>query len=80
MCHQSVSRPVTAHTKSGKDTRQAAELIEILVEDRPGDIELALDSINTRPKGWRKKLRSGIGRLPAKLDATKKRLRSRLDI
>jgi hypothetical protein len=76
----SVNRPVTSQAKSGKDSLQAAELIEVLMEDRPGDIEVALDSINRHAKGWRTKLRRGMDKLPATLDRAKKRLRERLKI
>lgn len=76
----SVDRPVTAQAKSGKDVEQAAEIIEVLMEDRPGDIGLALESANKRPKSWRTKLRRGIDRLPTRLDAAKKKIRGRLDV
>lgn len=76
----SVDRPVTTQAKSGKDVQQAAEMLEILMEDRPGDIELALESLNRRPKVWRTKLRQGIGRLPERLDGARKKIRGGLDV
>jgi hypothetical protein len=60
----SANRSIAFQSKAGKDRRQAAELIAVLMEDRPGDLELALESINRRPEGWRKKLRVGLDRLP----------------
>jgi hypothetical protein len=75
-----VSRPVTTQAKAMKDLHQAGELIEALIDDRPGDLELALKSANARPKGWRTKLRRGIERLPAKLEVARKKLRSGLDV
>jgi hypothetical protein len=63
----SVDRSIAFQSKAGKDRQQAAELIEVLIEDRPGDLELALESINQRPQGWRKKLKTGIERLPDSL-------------
>jgi hypothetical protein len=70
----SVDRSIAMQTKAGKDRQQAAEMIEVLMEDRPGDIELAIESLNRRPAGWRKKLRDGLGRLPASLDAAKQKI------
>lgn len=37
----SVQRPATESTKAAKDRRQALELTEVLLEDRPGDLEAA---------------------------------------
>lgn len=69
----SVNRSIAMQTKAGKDRQQAAEMIEVLMQDRPGDIELAVESINRRSKGWRTKLRDGLSRLPdALVDAKKK--------
>lgn len=76
----SVGRPVTTQAKAAKDVQQAAELIDVLIEDRPGDIELALESLNRRPKAWRTKLRQGIGRLPERLDGARKKIRGGLDV
>jgi hypothetical protein len=55
---------IAMQTKAAKDRQQAGEMIEMLMEDRPGDIELAVESINRRGPGWRKKLRDGLNRLP----------------
>ena len=74
----SVDRSIAMQTKAGKDRQQAAEMIEVLMEDRPGDIELAIESINRRPAGWRKKLRDGLARLPAAMDGPKKRIAAML--
>ena len=60
----SMDRPVTQQTKSAKDRRQAAEMLDVLMQDRPGDIELAAENIRTRGPGWRKRLREGATRLP----------------
>ena len=60
----SVDRSIAFQSKAGKDRQQAAELIEILTEDRPGDLKLAMDSLNRRPARWRDKIRAGLERLP----------------
>jgi hypothetical protein len=70
----SVDRSIAMQSKAGKDRQQAAEMIEVLMEDRPGDIELAVESINRRSAGWRKKLRDGLDRLPVTLADAKKKI------
>jgi hypothetical protein len=70
----SVDRPLSSQPKAIKDRQQAGELIEVLVQDRPGDIELAVEAINQRPKGWRSKLRDGLGRLPEVHSEAKKKI------
>ena len=64
--------------KAGKDREQAGELIEVLMQDRPGDIELAVDSMNRRDKGWRKKLRDSLNRLPDTLAYVKRKITAML--
>ncbi len=73
-------RPVTEQAKSMKDIQQAAEMIEVLFEDRAGDLELAIDSMNERPKRWRTRLRRGLERLPAAFAQAKKKLAGRLTV
>jgi hypothetical protein len=70
----SMVRHVSSQTKAGKDRQQAAEMIEVLMADRPGDIELAVESMNKRPAGWRKKLREGLDRLPDSLAGVKRQI------
>jgi hypothetical protein len=67
----SVDRSIAFQSKAGKDRQQAGEMIEVLLQDRPGDIELAVESINRRSQGWRNKLRNGLARLPDTLGAAK---------
>jgi len=40
----SQTRSLIQQTKSGKDLHQAALLLEVLAEDRPGDLEMAVDA------------------------------------
>lgn len=42
------ARSVTDHTKAAKDTAQAAELLEVITEDRPGDLVLAWEALEKR--------------------------------
>jgi hypothetical protein len=74
----SVDRPISSQSRAGKDRQQAGEMIDVLLQDRPGDIELAVESINRRPKGWRKKLRDGLDRLPESLDDAKNKVAAML--
>ena len=53
------SRPATQQTKSGKDLDQAAQLIEILAEDRSGDLALAWEALAKR-KSFLRAARAGI--------------------
>jgi hypothetical protein len=74
----SVDRSIAMQTKAGKDRQQAGEMIEVLMQDRPGDIELAVDSINRRGEGWRRKLRNGLDRLPDTLADAKQQINGML--
>lgn len=74
----SVDRSIAMQTKTGKDRQQAGEMIEVLMQDRPGDIELAVESIYRRGEGWRKKLRDGSNRLPDTLADAKRKIAAML--
>jgi len=73
-----MERPVTARTKSAKDLQQAAQIIEVLMEDRTGDLELAVESMNSRPKRWRATLRRALERLPGSAAGAKNAVRAKL--
>lgn len=70
----SMDRPVAFQAKAAKDRQQAAEMIEVLMQDRPGDIELAAENINARGPGWRKRLKEGVARLPDTLADAKQKI------
>ncbi len=53
-------RPVTAHAKTAKDLVQAAQLFDVLMEERPGDLILAWDEIKQRGTGWVKRAASAL--------------------
>jgi hypothetical protein len=74
----SVDRSIAMQTKAGKDRQQAGEMIEVLMQDRPGDIELAVESINRLGEGWRKKLKNGLDRLPDTLAKAKQQINGML--
>lgn len=54
----SQERDVTATDKKRKDILQACNLLALLREDRPGDIELAREVLTKRGASWVKKLES----------------------
>ncbi len=57
-------RPASQATKTGKDRQQAQQLFEMLLEERPGDVWLALEAVRKMPKGFRNALQDGIRTLP----------------
>lgn len=68
-------RPVSEQTKAVKDLRQAGELLEVLAEDRPGDLTRAWQAL--QPHGAaRESVAREIQSLPESL---RERLKSWLD-
>lgn len=55
------SRSVAMQAKSAKDLHQAAQLIEVLADERPGDLHVT--SAALRKRGWTKALRGGLDAL-----------------
>jgi hypothetical protein len=51
--------------KSSKDVMQAELLIDVLLDDRPGDLLLAWDALRERGESWRKKAARGAPKLNA---------------
>ncbi len=64
------SRPVTGHTKTEKDLRQAAQVIDVLAEDRPGDLPLAWEALERRKGGDADKVRSAVSALAKRFPDT----------
>ena len=48
------NRPVSEQTKARKDRSQARQVVEVLLADRPGDIEEAVDAMQKRPRMWKR--------------------------
>ena len=71
-------RPVSMQAKAAKDRQQAAELIEVLHADRRGDLRIAVDSLNRRPRTWRVRARRALAKLPGELKAAREMLLGRL--
>jgi|CXWL01.1.fsa_nt_gi hypothetical protein len=59
-------RPVAMATKATKDVAQASALLSVLVEDRPGDLELAWKALSAHPSR-RAKVQAMLSRLPEDL-------------
>lgn len=53
-------RPATDSVKREKDLSQAAQLLEVLAEDRPGDLVLAWEDLVTRGKSWRARVTASL--------------------
>jgi hypothetical protein len=68
------SRASAFQTKADKDVRQAAALIEVLAEDRPGDLRLALKAVADR--GWDRILDAGVALLRARTPQAARQLAS----
>lgn len=71
-------RPSMEQTKAGKDRQQAVELMEVLQEDRPGDLALAAEALRTRPAAWRARLKVQLEKLPAELQNARVRIQRAL--
>jgi hypothetical protein len=53
-------RDITAHTKREKDLVQATQLLAVLLEERPGDLQSAWEGIKRRGPGWIKRVRKAL--------------------
>ncbi len=60
-------RPATLQTKRRKDISQAEQLLTVLLEDRPGDIQLAFAAAKKMPDKFTTQLLEGVSRLPEAL-------------
>lgn len=65
-------RPSAAHSKVDKDLAQAAALVDVLEEDRPGDLAAAWKAL--RGRGWAKSVRDAAAQLKKRWPASYDRL------
>ncbi len=56
-------RPAAMQSKREKDLSQAAQLLEVLHEDRPGDLTLAWEALAGRGKSWTGRVAKSISAL-----------------
>lgn len=59
----SQERDLTFHDKIDKDIIQAAQIISVLAEERPGDLMIAYEEIEKRGAGWIKRVKKGTRKL-----------------
>jgi len=57
-------RPVVAAAKREKDVWQAAQVLHMLLQDRPGDIARAVEALRDRGKGWAERVSAQLSALP----------------
>lgn len=57
-------RKATMQTKVLKDIAQAQQLIELLIQDRPGDLMLAWEAAREQPEKFQKQMSEGFNLLP----------------
>lgn len=56
----SESRGAAFATKAEKDRQQAVQMLEVLLEEMPDEVEQAREDLEARGKGWRDKLVRGL--------------------
>jgi len=69
-------RPAAFHAKRRKDLSQAAQVLAVLTEDRPGDVRAAWETAAARGRGWVTRLSDGLSSLERTDPATAKRVRA----
>jgi hypothetical protein len=65
-------RPAADHAKSNKDLRQSALLIQVLADERPGDLDLAWGALVARGKAWEAKAKRGLKVVQERFPLTRK--------
>ncbi len=53
-------RPAAMQSKREKDLAQCAQLVEVLREDRPGDLPLAWEILASRGRSWTKRVEASV--------------------
>lgn len=61
-----VSRQSAFQTKADKDLRQVSHLIEVLADDRPGDLVLAWEAMRARGRVWQTTFAKGLSLFEAR--------------
>lgn len=56
-------RPVSSSVRSTKDLFQVSQLLNVLIPDRPGDLPVAMEEIQSRGKRWVKRIQTGLKQL-----------------
>jgi hypothetical protein len=71
-------RPAAFQAKAEKDVAQAAQVLELLVEARPGDVPLAWDSLRGVRRSWDRAARQGLALLGRRQPAVHARVAAML--
>lgn len=66
--------------KAEKDVHQAAQLSDVLLESKAGDLSLAWKALEARGKSWTARFKDGLKRLTAMYPATGKELAQRFGV
>jgi hypothetical protein len=53
-------RPVAFQAKAKKDVAQSCQILEVLVSERPGDLQLAWDDLRARGSAWKRAATKGL--------------------
>lgn len=69
-------RPVAMQAKQQKDLWQASQVLEVLLEDRPGDVVRAWDGLNERGASWVRKVEGSLRSLASSDSGLVDRLRA----
>lgn len=72
-------RPAAMETKRDKDLWQAGQVLEVLLEDRPGDVEAAWEALASRGEGWARRVRNSLRGLERFVPAAATGLRAVID-
>lgn len=67
-------RPAALHAKREKDLMQAAQVLALLVDERPGDVRIAWGAAAARGAGWTSRLKRGLASLRSIDAATAERV------
>ncbi|HKK04704.1 MAG TPA: GSU2403 family nucleotidyltransferase fold protein [Gammaproteobacteria bacterium] len=70
----SVRRLVALQTKAIKDIDQASLLLDVLLQDRPGDVQTAMNAARKMPDKFFEQMKSGLKKLPDDLSDELNRL------
>lgn len=74
------ARDMSTRTKADKDLLQAAQILEVLAEDRPGDLALAWSALESHGKAWTAKAAAGLSALLRRYPAVQQPLFQALPI
>jgi hypothetical protein len=72
-------RPAAMLTKREKDLWQAGQVLEVLFEDRPGDVEASWEALVARGEAWTRRVRDSLAGLERVAPGAASELRALID-